>query len=72
MTGEEFEEARNHRMDVRYSSGVELFPEKMNQFLDALNKVCHCVKIKMQIIFDVAYLDLFETRNCKRVTEIVG
>ncbi|CAF1090184.1 unnamed protein product [Adineta ricciae] len=38
-TREEFEEARNHRKDVRYLSGVELFPEKMNQFLDALNKI---------------------------------
>ena len=49
-TEEEMQEVRDARMRSEYHDPIERFPEKIDQLLDALNRVC-LIRVSMSYMF---------------------
>jgi hypothetical protein len=45
LTEEEMQEERDGIMRSEYFDPIERFPEKMDQLLDAINRVCRILRI---------------------------
>ena len=50
-TEEEMQEERDARMRSEYHDPIERFPEKIDQLLDALNRVCRLIRVSMLDIY---------------------
>ncbi len=55
-------EIKDAEMRSQYIDPIENFPNKIDQLLDALNRVCLFILIRKIFIF-ILYLDLYKTKN---------
>jgi len=56
----EIMEERDEEMRGKYRHPIEHFPDKIDQFLDALDRVCDCIFLSVFYDFNFClYLDLY-------------
>ena len=65
-TPEEIHEEYDARMRQEYFDPIERFPERIDQLLDVINRVC--LKYFISSIFILSFLVIFNTEKRKRTT----
>jgi hypothetical protein len=60
-TEEEMQEERDAIMRSEYFDPIERFPERMDQLLDAINRVCRI--LLMAYVYSFPFLALYDTKS---------